>query len=365
MVRASRRSGATSTSQDIPPFPLPGLTRRPWREEALARAAELQALSQWLGKQPHGAADDPGVAADRSLDDAIREHLHEAVKAAGDGRGFSRNGARHARAASHLDAAEAHLLRRTPLPHLLGQLPSLLAHVRRHLPVDDPRRERVEKIALNAIDGLPDIAARESIIGAVRAASSAAQRENRRVLNFSRILFGATLVLTVVAVGVGILGWLKPELVAICFEPQESEMLVCPTGERTLTAADEDIDEAVRETVNHWDVPLIEMVGAVAASVTGAVTLRRMRGTSTPFAVPVSLTLLKLPTGALTAFVGLLLMRGGFVPGLTALDSTPQILAWAVIFGASQQLFTGLVDRQAQNVLDSVGNKTYMPSGGS
>ena len=56
-------------------------------------------------------------------------------------------------------------------------------------------------------------------------------------------------------------------------------------------------------------------------------------------------------------------MRGGFVPGLTALDTTPQILAWAVVFGASQQLVTGLVDRQAQTVLDSVGNKAYVPAG--
>jgi succinate-acetate transporter protein len=102
----------------------------------------------------------------------------------------------------------------------------------------------------------------------------------------------------------------------------------------------------------------------VAAGVTGAVALRRLRGSSTPFGVPVALTALKLPTGALTALLGLLLMRGGFVPGLSALDTTPQIIAWAVVFGGSQQLFTGLVDRQAQNVLDSVGGKTYAATGG-
>jgi hypothetical protein len=62
--------------------------------------------------------------------------------------------------------------------------------------------------------------------------------------------------------------------------------------------------------------------------------------------------------------LGLVLMRGGFVPGLTALDTTPQIIAWAVVFGASQQLFTGMVDRQAQTVLESVGGKTYTATGG-
>ena len=120
----------------------------------------------------------------------------------------------------------------------------------------------------------------------------------------------------------------------------------------------------MKRTVTRWDVPLVEIIGMVAAGVTGAVALRRLRGTSTPFEVPVALNLLKLPTGALTAFLGLLLMRGGFVPGLTALDTTPQIIAWAVIFGASQQLVTGLVDRQAQTVLEAVGGKTYTPTGG-
>jgi hypothetical protein len=80
-----------------------------------------------------------------------------------------------------------------------------------------------------------------------------------------------------------------------------------------------------------------------------------MRGTSTEFSLPVALAVLKLPTGALTALLGLLLMRGGFVPGLTALDTPAQILSWALIFGIAQQLVTRLVDQQAQGILDDVG----------
>ena len=40
-------------------------------------------------------------------------------------------------------------------------------------------------------------------------------------------------------------------------------------------------------------------------------------------------------------------MRGNFVPGLSALDTSAQIVAWAIVFGYAQQLFTRLVDRQA------------------
>lgn len=52
--------------------------------------------------------------------------------------------------------------------------------------------------------------------------------------------------------------------------------------------------------------------------------------------------------------LGLLLMRGQFVPGLSALDTSAQIVAWAVVFGYAQQLFTRLVDQQGQAVLSAI-----------
>ena len=111
------------------------------------------------------------------------------------------------------------------------------------------------------------------------------------------------------------------------------------------------------ETVSRWDLWLVEIIGLVAAGVASAFALRGIRGTSTPYGLPVALAFLKLVTGALTAFLGLLLMRGGFVPGLSALDSSAQILSWAIVFGYSQQLFTRFVDQQANNVLDGVGGR--------
>ncbi|MBM7805155.1 hypothetical protein JOD57_000992 [Geodermatophilus bullaregiensis] len=414
-----------------PPFPLPELTSRAWREEALARAAEIQTLSDWITGLP--AEDRPRAERGRSdecLARDIAHHVQEAHRAARRGWPLLREGARLARAASNLHAAEADLLRRAPWWYLRGELPNLDAHVRRHLPVDDPRRLRVEDLARRERDaelirrerdaelarkgevededagsagpsdrGLPRLD-RESLIAAVRAACSAAEREQQRVRSFRTIVVAATAILFVIALFVGFWGAREPTLVPICFEPQQASVLVCPTAQNLLTdrdgdgvtdsgqapadsgqaaadaadvgsatsgraQVDGDVDDVIEETARPWDVPLIEGIGMVAAGVTGAVSLRRLRGSSTPFAVSVALTVLKLPTGALTAFLGLLLMRGGFIPGLTALDSTPQIIAWAVVFGASQQLVTGLVDRQAQTVLDSVGGKTYTPTGGS
>jgi hypothetical protein len=139
--------------------------------------------------------------------------------------------------------------------------------------------------------------------------------------------------------------------------------VVCPTAEVPVPADAVDIDAAVASAVGPWDLALIELVGLIAAAVAAAVSLRGIKGTSTPYGLPVALALLKLPTGALTAVLGILLMRGGFVPGLSALDSSAQILAWAVVFGYAQQLFTGVVDAQAQTVLDDVSGKSPAAAG--
>jgi hypothetical protein len=94
----------------------------------------------------------------------------------------------------------------------------------------------------------------------------------------------------------------------------------------------------------------------IAASVAAAAALRNIKGTSTPFSLPIALAVLRLPTGAITAVLGLLLMRGQFVPGLSDLDSPAQIVAWAVVFGYAQEIFTRLVDNRAHSVLNDVGS---------
>jgi hypothetical protein len=113
-------------------------------------------------------------------------------------------------------------------------------------------------------------------------------------------------------------------------------------------------DDAIKQAARRGDLFLVEVIGLTAAAVAAAVAIRGIRGSSEAVHLPVLLAVLKLPMGAITAFLGLLLMRGQFVPGLSALDTSAQILAWALVFGYAQQLFTRFVDRQGQTVLDSV-----------
>ena len=125
-------------------------------------------------------------------------------------------------------------------------------------------------------------------------------------------------------------------------------------GALTLTTPNckKPVDDNIKNTATPHDLLVVELVGLTAAAVSTAAAIRRVKGSSDRFFLPVALASLKLPTGAMTAFLGLLLMRGQFVPGLTALDTSAQILAWALVFGYAQQLFTRFVDQQGQSILE-------------
>lgn len=329
-----------------------------WREGARTRAHELEALARWLTSLSDSVRDESMVA-------ALHAHLAVAREAATTHAGVLRSitGSSYERAASNIDAAESTLLRIAPEWYLRGQMPSLLRHVERHLSATDRRLTRLQQ--LEGEGALLDDAGRTTVIAAHRAASSEAGREHARVRSFRNVLTVTSLVLVLLAAGVAILGAVAPKAVPLCFGPETEGriVVVCPTEQSEFVApplpeqgpSNPDVDDVVRNTASSRDVFTVELVGLLAASVAAAAALRGIRGTSTPFGLPVALAILKLPTGALTAFLGLLLMRGGFVPGLSALDTSGQILAWAVVFGYAQQVFTRLVDQQAHTVLDAVG----------
>jgi len=369
---------APRAQRRTPEFPIGDPVPTAWREDVLTRAKELDSLRAWLLDGPPADPGDPWWA-------AIREHL-EAVKQAAEGRRGRRarisrlwasmTGSTIGRAMSNLDAAEASLLRVAPDSYLAGQMPSLLNHVQRHLDGDDARRRELERLAgrlgpEQALAGAGELAAitdseRNAIVSSVRAASKAALREQLRVRSFRNVLLITSFVMTAIAVGVAVLGFVNPSAVPLCFQPERSgqTVVVCPIQQSLLVEtgqasgpASPDVDDVVRRTAAPADLLVVELIGLTAAAVAAATALRGIRGSSEPYGLPVALATLKLPMGAVTAFLGLLLMRGQFVPGLSALDTSAQILAWALVFGYAQQLFTRLVDQQAHSVLDTVRNK--------
>jgi hypothetical protein len=350
------------TTGDEPASLMYPRAHRPWREGAVTRANELEALQSWLRTRPDSVASE-------ELFQAVEKHVTIARDTATGDRNpwHGITGASLQRTASNLDAAEATLLRLAPGPYLRGQLPGLLAHVRRNLPPDDPRRVRLESL-VHALSH-PSATSRDlteeergQIVGSVRAASSEAVRQLMAASSFRNLLGVTSVILCVLALGVALLGVLSPSTVPLCFAPETEGRItvVCPTAQSSVpapadgTASTTDIDDVLRETATTWDLLTVEALGLAAAAISAAVALRDVRNTATPISIPVVLAVLKLPLGALIAVLGLLLLRGGFVPGLSALDTSAQILAWAVLLGYAQQLFTRLVDQHAREVLDDV-----------
>jgi hypothetical protein len=120
-----------------------------------------------------------------------------------------------------------------------------------------------------------------------------------------------------------------------------------------------------RRAPSGGDAFFVELLGVFSAALIGALAIRKMRGTSTPYAIPLASLLVKLPAGAMTAVGGLLLMRAGVLGPPVAMSATPQVLAYTLVLGASQQTFTRLIDRQAQNVLDAIPSNVADGSAGT
>ena len=312
-----------------------------WCERSCVRAGEIKALAAWAVTVDDGR---PGWrTADRQeFKQAIDHQLQradDAIQRTGNRR--IRIGAGIDQAMSSLDAAEAELLYMAPAEYVVGQLPSIVNNVGRHLQPTDPRRLEVERIAREVASlshigrnspaqaGIPSSGApawppppppgapartrsraevvvdenRSAIVGATRGASSAALREQIRVRSFRNVVAAATGAMFLVAAGLVLLGIFSPTTIPVCFAPVELDQVtvVCPTkqsgpikpiGEDSSVSATQ-IDNETKRIASPWDVAIVSIVGATGASLAAAAALRQIRGSSEPYGVPIALALLE------------------------------------------------------------------------
>jgi hypothetical protein len=134
-----------------------------------------------------------------------------------------------------------------------------------------------------------------------------------RVRNFRNLLIISALLISLF---MAVLAWvvaLHPSAMPMCFATgttravtESAKLDVCPSGGHHPTGG---------------DVLIVTGLGLLGGLLAAAFSIRNVRGTSTPYDVPVALALLKPPLGALTAVTGILLVGGDFVPGLSVLDN--------------------------------------------
>ncbi|MDX3117078.1 MULTISPECIES: hypothetical protein [Streptomyces] len=260
------------------------------------------------------------------------------------------------RAWANIRATDVMLLTLCPEDDLRSRSADVLSHVRQHLRPGNPLRARLESNEKRMETKRPRPGDRGLLVLALSASYDALDAEFSRVRSLSIILRIATVFVLLGAAGLAVWGWYCPHSLNMCFLPKGGKYMACPSGEIPLKP-----HRVPSRYAQHVDVLVIEAAGLAGAALTVIASLRRIQGTSSPYMLPLSAALLKFPTGALTAFIGVLLIKGAFIPGLSALDTSSQIMAWAVIFGAAQHLVTRFVDARARETLSDVGRAPADP----
>jgi hypothetical protein len=207
------------------------------------------------------------------------------------------------------------------------------------LDAEDPRRA-----VLRSLHELEPPVRRAHLRNALALIHEAADQAYVRVRDFRNLLYvsGALVAVLLLLLGVAV-GW-HPVALPLCFPLEgpadpSSGGQVCPSGLDAPSGA---------------DVWIVGGLGLLGGSLAAAFSILHLRSWSLPYDIPVALALLKVPSGGLTAVAGILLLSGGFVPGLSGLDTQRQILAYALVLGYAQQVATRLVDERAQRIVDGV-----------
>jgi hypothetical protein len=252
----------------------------------------------------------------------------------------------------NLHAARAQMVDVLDENEVRAEIPAVLARAESTLTRNDPRRVSLAQLRTEPIESLRPRLRRlmedsyESLDG-----KHAQLRSFRNILLLTALFVGILVIATILIV------WQNPDWIPLCFPEEDtgagqaaaSAELNCPTGTGVSAPSGNDI-------------LIVALLGALGGALAAALSIRNLKGTSTPYDVPVALSLLKVPLGAFTAILALVAIRGDFVPGLSLLDSQAQILAYALIFGFAQQLLTRLLDRQAQTLLEELPGGTAVES---
>ena len=242
-----------------------------------------------------------------------------------------------------LHAARAQMIDVYADEEVAAEIPAALARSQQALHPDDPRQLAGESLSRMTIGQQ-----RAFLRRAIEDSYDAMDHQHERLRNFRNIILMAALCITVLVGATILIVRANPTYIPLCFAASgdaiEGSSFNCPTG----------TDVSGNRSS---DIVVVALLGLLGGALAAAVSIRNLRGTSTPYDVPVALALLKVPLGAFTAIVGLVALQGSFVPGLSALDSQQQILAYALVLGYAQQVFTYTLDRRAQTLLDGLPAK--------
>lgn len=206
-----------------------------------------------------------------------------------------------------------------------AKVPELEAAVRSRLPSDDPRASSSLAVMREAMQGeAKQEPPREQLQRIRQTVNQLSDDAHGRVRNFRNVVLAAIVILSI-------------GLLIVAFDPPDEPWLpVCGPGGSCPTI---------------WQ---IELVGALGGLLAGVTALHAMQGFAGPYALPITMAILKVPAGALTGLLGALWMQNEVLGVFSAQEGT-RILAYVAFFGFAQQALTTFADRQASQLLGEAG----------
>ncbi|HET8616818.1 MAG TPA: hypothetical protein VFL94_14955 [Actinomycetales bacterium] len=247
----------------------------------------------------------------------------------------------------NMHTARAQLIDLMDADELRAEIPMVVARANAVLHRDDPRRLTVEELQGETVEGRRALMRR--LVGD---SYEKLDLEHAQLRSFRNILLFAAVFTAIITAGTIYFVSRNPSLMPLCFDrevPTDVEPLATTVaGKNCPTGSGADVGPAGS------DILVVAALGALGGALAATLSIRNLKGTSTPYDVPVALAFLKVPLGALTAILALVAIQGDFVPGLSILDSQGQILAYALVFGFAQQALSRLLDQRAQSLLEGL-----------
>jgi hypothetical protein len=180
------------------------------------------------------------------------------------------------------------------------------------------------------------------------AACRAEDLRQSEVRHFRNVLLGTFAGLFILVVVLAIVGIVHPKYFPLCVPNSQKSSVICPAGGSTPSTA---------------DLPLIMGLGVVGAALAVAVFLTGLKPAGVHYSLSVSQGLVKLAFGAITAMLGIIILSTQSSVGV--LGSQAGLLTTAVVFGYSQQLFTRLIDQQANDLVTAASSTTKASGAGN
>lgn len=199
----------------------------------------------------------------------------------------------------------------------------------------------------------PDLVALTPMLGrdqriaamALNEANRAEDQQQAQVRRFRGVMLSIFAGLALLVALLAILGATRSGYFPLCLKQQTSgpkhATVVCPTGGSKADPA---------------DLAFTMAIGAIGAILAVATNLSGLAPTGVRYSLSVAKGLVKIPFGAITAMLGIIILSTQSNIGVLATHAG--LISTAAVFGYSQQVFTKFIDKRADTLMSQAGGNT-------